>query len=147
MDLTAITADLQGDEGFRGLLYDDATAKPVTKGSTLEGYPTIGYGWNVAAKSISPERAKIILGWFVSDTMGELLQIAPWVASLSPNRQRALGNLAYALGVHGLMAFTVFMGLMKNGDFEAAAEDFETTKWFDEVGDRAKRIQALVRAG
>lgn len=145
MDRALLLAGLEQEEGYRPLLYDDATGRQVLKGSVLVGNPTIGIGWDVAATPISLARARIILGWMVDDKIGPLAAAAPWISDMSEPRQRALADMAYQLGVTGLLKFNTFMSLMQAGQYDQAAEDLETTAWWDQVGERGPKIQALIK--
>ena len=142
-----LLADLEADEGLKTLLYDDATDAPITKGSTLGGWPTLGIGWNVATTPLTPDQYRTILGWMVDAKTAPLAAALPWMANLTEPRQRALTNMAYQLGVHGLQAFGTFLGLMENGRYGLAADDLSTTEWFRQSGDRAIRIQGLIQKG
>lgn len=55
-------------------------------------------------------------------------------------RQDCLVNMAFNLGVHGLLKFTTFLDLLGKGRFPEAALDLRGTPWFHEVGQRAVRI-------
>lgn len=150
MDYDKLVSDLEnanGGEGYRPLLYDDADGKPITKGSTVRGFPTIGIGWNVSATPLSLPRARIVLGWQLGDIADVLHQREPWVLGLSDARQRAILELAFALGEGGLEQFDTFLSLMRAGNFDAAATDLANTKWAAQVGKRVVRICQQIRVG
>lgn len=44
MNLQMLISTLESDESFVPYVYDDATGEPITKGSVVQGFPTIGYG-------------------------------------------------------------------------------------------------------
>ncbi len=142
-----LIADLERDEGFVPVLYDDANGAHIGKGGHLVGNPTLGIGWAVALTPLSIERARVILGWHVDDKVVELYAALPWIADLSEARQRALVNMAFNLGVHGEQQFTTFLGLLKAGNYGSAADDLAETLWAKQVGQRAVRIVALIRNG
>jgi lysozyme len=58
-----------------------------------------------------------------------------------------LTNMAFNLGVHGLMGFNQFLSFVQAGNYSAAASDLETTAWWDQVGTRGPKIQALILQG
>lgn len=145
MNRAALLTDLEADEGYRPLLYDDATGKQWAKGAVITGWPTIAIGWNVASTPISLDRARVILGWMVDDKIGPLGAALPWLSGLTEPRQRAVANMAYQLGVTGLLKFDTFLSLLKSGQYDAAADDLESTAWFKQVGQRGPRIQSLIR--
>ena len=145
MNVELLVSALVSEEGYRGLLYDDKTGKDLYKGCLIQGNPTIGLGWNVAGKELSLERARIITGWFVQDTWAELETALPWVTSLPEGVQIAICDMAYNLGVPGLLKFTTFLTMMKAGNYSVAADDLKTTLWAKQVGKRASVIESLIR--
>lgn len=145
MNKDQLVSDLVVEEGYRGLLYDDLTGKPLTTGDTIRGNPTIGVGWNVAGKPISLERSKIITGWFVDDAWQQLQTTLPWVVSLPDGVQTALTDMAYNLGVSGLLKFTTFLAMLKSGNFQTAADDLKLTLWAKQIGSRAVKIESQIR--
>jgi lysozyme len=147
MDRDQLLADLERDEGFRGFVYDDATGQPIASGVMVRGNPTIGYGWNLAGNSLTIPHAKIILGWHVDDVTESVDASYPWVQGLSDARQRAVMNMVFNLGMNTFSSFRQFLGLLKSGDYAGAADDLEKTVWYGQVGDRAKRIVAMIRNG
>lgn len=146
-DRAQLIQDLERDEGYRSLVYDDATGQPLDKGDTIKGNPTVGVGWALNKTPLSRPRAETILGWHIDDKAGDLYAQLPWLTGLTEARQRAMMNLAFNLGVAGLQKFTTFLGLMKGGRYAEAADDLANTPWHNQVGDRAKRIEALIKSG
>lgn len=147
-DRDQLTTDLEQQEGFESLLYDDATGHRISKGSTIQGNPTVGIGWNVAGRALSRDRARIILGWWIDDDSAAMDQALPWVAGLSDARQRAMMDLLFNMGMPELLKFNTFLGLMKAGNFSGAADDLGKTPWAGEIGaDRLNAILDQIRNG
>lgn len=138
-------SDLLKDEGFKPFLYDDANGHIIGPGSQVVGNPTIGIGWNCSAEPLSMDRAEIILGWFVDDVINALYPAISWISSCPEAIQRVLVDMAYNLGVNGLLKFNTFLGLIRSGKYTEAADDLKTTLWYHQVGDRAKRIESTIR--
>lgn len=134
LDFNQLVNDISRDEGYKPLLYTDTT-----------GHSTIGYGWNVQQRPISPERAKTILSWFVQDTWTELVSKLPWLPNHPEPIQRSLADMAYNLGVTGLLKFTTFVSMIQNGNYSGAADDLLSTLWAKQVGTRASRIYSLIK--
>lgn len=147
MDMALLLQDLERDEGFRAFLYDDANDTPIRPGVTVKGHPTAGIGFALDVSPLTLQECLPILAGRASAAMNGLLSASSWVADLSEPRQRALYNMAYQLGVTGLLKFNTFMSLMQQGQFDEAADDLVTTKWYTQSGNRAKRIQTLIRSG
>lgn len=147
MNKSALMASLTGEEGFRSLVYDDATGKDLKPGMMLKGNPTIGIGWNVAGRPCTPELAQMILGYHVDQTWAELIQAIPWITHLPEPCQRALTDMAFNMGAAKLLKFNIFIGLMRAEKFAEAAADLETTLWWKQVGTRGPKVKALVLEG
>lgn len=147
MNRGSLLSDLARDEGYRPNLYDDANGKNLVKGSTIIGHPTIGHGWCPETAACPPDLAEYILGYFADQTWADLTKAAPWITTMPEPCQRALCNMAYQLGVSGLLKFNVFMSLMREGKYKEASDDLTTTLWFRQSGQRAPRIQALIEQG
>jgi lysozyme len=71
----------------------------------------------------------------------------PWWRNLSPVRQRVLVNMAFNLGMVGLLTFKNTLGAMQNGSYAAAAAGMLSSKWATQVGVRAERLADMMRTG
>lgn len=143
IDFDQLNADLKGDEGFRSYPYDDKTTQRLVKGSVVQGTVTFGHGLTFLTEEESAE----ILDMRAKKIAAQLVARLPWFNSLSEGRQRALTDMAYNLGVDGLLSFNTFISLMQSGQYPAAAADLKTTLWAGQVHDRATRIEALIVHG
>lgn len=134
---TQVIADLRRDEDWRGKPYRDS-----------EGYLTIGYGFLIdERKPVTMPRAvgELWLQLEVESTWSELIYRLPWIDRQPENIQRALTNMAYNLGVTGLLEFKLMLGSLERGDYESAAANALDSKWATQVGVRAERIADLIR--
>lgn len=143
----ALIADLGRDEGLRSVPYDDKTGRPFQQGDRLLGNLTNGIGWNMRARPLSAEQARVICGWHVDADAAAIAQAFPWVAQLAEVRQRAIANLVFNIGLDGLKKFATFLDLLRAGNYPGAADDLRSTLWYRQVGERAKRIEGLIRNG
>lgn len=146
MDIDQLITDLKKDESFRPYLYDDATGEPIVKGSHVVGNPTVAYGWCPSTNLCSEELGEIILRYQALDKWNQLLKDQPWLREAPENIQRALADMAFNLGVHGLDGFKTFLGLIKAGKYQEAYEDLKGTLWAKQVKSRAVRIEGLINA-
>jgi len=144
-NIALLVSDLQRDEGWRGYLYDDATGGKIGPGVLVRGHPTAAWGFALDVAPLTQAEALPILTSRATAFASNLLSAFPWMVSLSEPRQRALCNMAYNMGVAGLGKFTQFLGFMRAGEFDKAADDLEDTPWFKQVGQRAVRIVAIIR--
>lgn len=138
-----LAADLKVDEGLRLTAYPD----PISGGAPW----TIGYGHT--GREVHPglvwtqAQADDALSGDIGLACKGLDTALPWWRTLSDLRQDVLADMAFNLGVHGLMGFTTFLGLVKAADFVGAADDMLATRWASQVGSRAKRLAEQMRTG
>lgn len=143
-DRDKLIADLENrDEGFRDFPYDDATGQPVQ----AQGKVTFAIGWNLQARRLTHEQARIICGWHVDEIGGQLTSLIKWFGALDEVRSRALGNMAFQLGTHGLIEFSGMLSAMRDARWDAAADAALDSKWARQVPARAKRIADMIRTG
>ena len=113
------------------------------------GVPTIGYGttWIAGEKvtmdtpDITPAVASSLL---MSDVYAACMDAQELFAScwnkLSYDRQEVLVNMAYNLGKAGLGKFVKMRAAIEAGEFNRAALEMTDSKWYRQVGSRAKRL-------
>lgn len=131
-----IIEQLKRDEGYERYLYTDT-----------RGVPTVGYGFNLRDEGLAPDEAEYVLRCKVAQHRITLVNALPWVANLPDAQQGVLINMAYDLGLAGLLTFGSLLGFVKAGDYAAAAQDMLATKWASEVGVRAQRLALQMRTG
>lgn len=155
--------DLKRDEGLVLKAYPDPLSplavemhKPLERRkpgwARLSGHPwTIGYGHTgldvYPGLEIAESRAEILLINDEADHSAELLRRAPWVAKLDPVRQDVLKNMAFNLGVEGLLTFKNTLAAIRSGDYERGAVGMAASKWAQQVGARATRLIKMMRTG
>lgn len=140
-----IIEQLDRDEGFRSEPYKDSL-----------GYLTIGHGILIepGKGGITREESLMILRDRVDKRTNELAQRLPWfgrmlVAGGSERYARCmvLVNMAYNLGVGGLLKFKKTLAAVEAGDWEAASVYMLRSRWAEQVGDRAKRLSKQMATG
>jgi len=137
LDLDALTRDLERDEGCVLKPYKDT-----------RGFWTIGYGHKMTENGgIQAEIAKLILEFDRDKHLEEMYRRMPWIADLDPVRQRVLGNMAFNLGVIGLMQFHETLEAVRSGKYELAAKRMLSSLWADQVGARARRLAQMMKTG
>lgn len=146
-DPDAMVAELQRDEGEVLQVYDDATGNLLHPGIALRGEPTIGVGRNLLGRGITADEAMYLLNNDIQTVVGGLDLNFPWWENLDPVRQRVLVNMAFNLGIQGLATFTSFLAAMQAGQWAQAAVDMQNSRWWNQVGARAQRLQYMVLNG
>ncbi len=134
-----IKRDLIRDEGWVPHAYKDS-----------EGYLTIGVGHLIDKRKKGELPAKIIDALLMHDireVMKQLDKKLPWWRSLDETRQRVLVNMAFNLGINGLLKFRKMLAALEAGDYEKAAEEMLDSRWAKQVGKRAERLWAMMMTG
>lgn len=139
-----LVPDLQRDEAHLGQPKLVAYPDPVSHGPPW----TIGFGHT--GREVHPgliwtfDQCEAALLADISITERGLDTAIPWWRDQSPLREDCFVNLAFNLGVHGLLGFSTFLALMKEGNYPHAALDLQGTLWFHQTGDRAERIRKQI---
>ena len=128
-----IASDLKRDEGLRLKPYLDSVGKL-----------TIGYGRNLDDNGISEVEAETMLKADIEVAASELDHNIPWWRGLPEAAQNALVNMVFNLGWPRLSLFKKMLAALETRDYETAAVEALHSKWAGQVGERAKRIAALM---
>lgn len=147
MSMDELTRDLEADEGVRLFVYDDATGQPIVPGTLVKGHPTIGIGRALDVHGITLEEA---MGFLQSDLQadGDALGTAlPWMRTLDPARGEVLLEMAFNMGVKGLLAFKNTLADVQAGNYDKAADEMLASLWAKQVGARAQRLATQMRTG
>lgn len=130
---------LRRDEGEKLSAYQDHL-----------GFWTIGIGRLIDSRrggGISTDESTMLLRNDIARIRVELLQRLPWFVHLDPVRQGVLMNMAFQLGINGLMAFQDTLGKVQTGDYAVAADKMLQSKWATQTPERAKRLSIQMRDG
>ena len=111
------------------------------------GKLTIGVGRNLEDRGITREEAAYLLTNDIAAEERELLRALPWVAKLDEVRQRVLLDMAFNMGVVGLLAFKRTLATIQAGDYQRAAAMMLDSKWAGQVGQRAERLSRMMATG
>lgn len=136
MMVNLMKQELQRDEALRLRPYQDTLGKL-----------TIGVGRNLSDVGITFEEADYLLTNDIANAMHALDTVIPTWKLFSENRQRALVNMMFNLGMHKFLEFKNMISYLKAGDFEKAAASALDSEWSKQVGSRANRIAAQIENG
>lgn len=132
--------EIKSDEGRRPCVYQDSL-----------GYWTIGDGIlvdsRVTGAGLRPEEMDFITANRIKLTADELARRLPWVATLEEPRRAALVDMAYQLGVPGLLGFRTALTYCALGQWERAATAFLTSRWATQTPARAQRLAKQIKTG
>jgi lysozyme len=114
------------------------------------GFLTIGVGRLIDKRKgggITPEESAYLLSNDIDKRQAELLRRIPWVSTLDSVRFGALLNMAFQMGVDGLLGFKNTLAMVRAGDYVQASEGMLNSLWAKQTPARAKRISEQMRLG
>lgn len=127
-----LEGELIADEGLRLKPYVDSVGKL-----------TIGIGRNLTDRGITATEAMFLFRNDIALTEQELAAFT-WFQRLTPERQRAIFNMAFNLGAPKLHEFKRMIAAIEARQYEAAAAEMLASKWAGQVGGRARRLADLM---
>ena len=125
------------------------------------GYKTIGIGRNLQTNpltakekevvkdlnKISVEQALFLLRNDVKRCVKELSSNISFFYQLDDERQYALLDMCFNMGIKRLLGFKRMLNAMLIGDYRGAAKECLMSKYAKDVGKRAQRIARLIETG
>ena len=140
----SLIENIKTHEGFSARIYKDSVGKP-----------TVGYGFLVTALSpdeialnggniepMSRETAEKILNLKVAKLQKRVFQCLPWLESKPQGVQDTLIEIAYQLGLAGLMGFRHTLGCIETGDYAQAAKNLRASLLYRQT---PKRVEDYIR--
>lgn len=112
------------------------------------GYWTIGYGRLIDKRKgggITKDEAAYLFSNDINTVLEELRWKLVWFDHLTDPRKAVLLNMAYQLGVPGLLGFKRTLAMIQTGDYESAAANMLKSKWASQTPARAKRMAEQMR--
>lgn len=125
---------LRVEEGFRSQAYRDTT-----------GHLTIGYGFNIDA-GITQNAATALLMAQVEE-LADKLVVYPWYALLDPVRQSVLLDLAFNLGIAGLLSFVQMLLAVTDKNWQAAHDQLLMSRAATQAPARYQALASLLLTG
>ncbi|MEA1892661.1 MAG: glycoside hydrolase family protein [Campylobacterota bacterium] len=129
----SLLENIKISEGFRSKVYQDSL-----------GFDTIGYGTKLP---LSEYEAELILVSRLESKKKELINRKPLVLELNQSVQDALFEMAYQLGVHGLLKFKKMWEALDNTDYRTAKKEALDSRWSKQTPNRAARIAKIIGEG
>ena len=138
MTTSFLIDDLKRDEGCRLTAYKDTV-----------GVWTVGYGHaHVAPGTVwTQAQADDTLAADIAIAVHDLDFRLPWWRKLDDVRQDVLAELAFNIGVEGLLGFHNTLAFVEAGNYAAASGGLLASRWAKQVGARATRLAAMMKSG
>lgn len=126
---------IEMNEGYRQHVYEDT-----------EGIPTIGIGFNLN-EGFSREECLLILKHRIGTFISELNDRVPAYRRVNQVRKTVLLDMAYNLGVNGLLNFRKMLAALEEGDYQLAAKEMLDSRYAKQVKGRALRNARMMESG
>lgn len=117
--------DIKQEEGFKGVVY-----------KCTEGFDTIGYGTRLP---ITREEATLLLEYRLSKTMSGI-KSSLYHLNIHDEAWDILYNMAYQLGIGGLLKFKKMIKALENQDYYNASIEMKSSLWAKQTPNRANRL-------
>ena len=108
---------------------------------------TIGVGRNLEDVGISEEEAEMLLQNDIQRATVQIQAEFPWTEQLDEVRFAALINFTFNVGIGTVGKFVNAMALLKDGNYDMAADEFLNSRWAKQVGQRAVEVAEQIRTG
>lgn len=134
-----ITKQLRRDEGVVEHAYQDHL-----------GWWTIGVGRLIDKRKggrLTDDEIDYLLANDIAEKERELEASVSFYKRLDEARKGVLLNMAFNLGVQGLLGFRNTLKLIETGKYEEASKEMLKSKWAKQVGDRAVRLSKQMLTG
>ncbi len=147
----AVDQEVEQEEGFKTRFY-----------LYTAGHNTFGFGYNadanplhlpqeylnhVCVNGITRDEAETLLIQMVDEVQKTLLVKLEGFSDLNRVRQDVLTDMAYNLGVGGLLKFKNTLAHIRNGLYDQAADEMLDSNWARQVGHRATVLAEKMRVG
>lgn len=141
-------------EGYERVVYCDRCGRHLVLRRTglgswqcMPGCPggnlTVAIGQRVDGDGIGVEQAFAMATVRVRSNQAELSRYH-WYSELSFARQCAIQDMAYTMGVAGVLEFHEMMAALVARDWKRARDEVIASKWHDEAPSRAAEIAAIL---
>jgi len=127
---------LVNDEGFREKAYRDS-----------KGFLTIGFGFNLDVNGLPLSVALEWLDFLICKVESDLEKNISCWNLLNDSRKCVLINMAYQLGISGLLQFRGMLNRLESKDYAGAASEMKDSVWYREFTTRASRLIKIMLSG
>lgn len=135
--------DLCGGKIVRYLGHWRCDCAPL---SEVAGVMTIGIGHNLHARPLTENQVDSILREDVAGIVVDLRRL-DWFNKLDQVRAEAIVDMAFAMGVVGVLGFPDMIGSLKCQDWHLAGDEMMQSKWAIDFPTRAAEDAAAIRTG
>ncbi len=123
-------------EGLRLRIYRD-----------IRGIISIGVGRNLQDRGISEEEAFHMLDNDIQWVMEQVDKALPWSVDLDELRREVLYEMAFQMGLNGLLGFKNTLVAIKDGKYDIAAQGMLNSQWHHQTPERCEELAKIIETG
>ena len=130
---------LRRDEGVVNHAYTDSL-----------GFTTIGVGRLIDARrsgGLRDSEIDFLLHNDIAEKTAQVLAAFPWASKLSETRRAVLINMAFQMGIGGLLKFKRALGSIEDGQYKEASMEMLDSLWAQQTSTRAHRLATQMETG
>ena len=127
------------DEGVVRHAYEDSL-----------GFTTIGVGRLIDARrggGLRDSEIDFLLHNDIEEKTAQVLAALPWASKLNEPRFAVLVNMAFQMGLRGLLGFKRTLGSIEDGQYFEAAVEMLQSEWAKQTPERANRLATQMETG
>ena len=121
----SLIEDIKQEEGFSGTVY-----------RCTEGFDTVGYGTKLP---LTKEESELILNHRLNQTKAQLTSYL-YDLDIKPEAWDILFNIAYQLGVNGVLKFKKMIEALRVKNYKEASKQGLDSLWAKQTPNRANRL-------
>ncbi|KKN72271.1 hypothetical protein LCGC14_0412220 [marine sediment metagenome] len=111
------------------------------------GKITIGVGHNLTDKGLPSHIIEELFLLDVTDAIKDAEDCVQNIRFLSEPRQNVIVDMVFNLGKTRFLKFVKFIAAVERNDFQDAAVEMLNSRWYAQVGSRAKRLRQMMLEG
>ena len=121
----SLIEEIKQEEGFSGTVY-----------KCTEGFDTVGYGTKLP---LTKEESELILNHRLNQTKAQLTSYL-YDLDIKQEAWDILFNMAYQLGVNGVLKFKKMIEALRSKDYKEASKQGLDSLWAKQTPNRANRL-------
>lgn len=129
----SLIENIKESEGFRSEVY-----------KCTEGYDTIGYGFAVKDLELDRDICDMILERKIGKLVKRLGDRLPYLFEVPVEVHDVLVEMAYQMGVSGLLKFKKTLMYVESKDYKDASVEMLDSRWAKQTPNRAKKLSDIM---
>lgn len=114
------------------------------------GFWTLGVGRLIDKRKgggITQSEAAYLLQNDIDKVTSQIMKRIPWAGTLDQARLGVLQNMAFQMGIDGLLKFTTTLKRIQERDYAGASQSMLDSLWAQQTPARAKRLSKQILTG